>query len=348
MLIESRINYLEEYIDRLIKKGAFPGACFGLVTKVESYYKALGNAQQIPVIKEMREDSIFDIASLTKVITTTPSILILIKNGELRIGDKVKNILPKFKHENTTILQLLTHSSGLPADVKFYKLYSNTNDISENLYKTDLIYNPASKVLYSDLNFILLGLIVEKLAERLDRFASKYIFTPLEMTDTCFNPSKEKIERIVATEFREERGIVIGAVHDGNSYAMGGISGHAGVFSTVSDLGKFSNMILSNGFYKTRKVLDVNSINLMNKCYTEGLEERRGLGWKMKSLGNDMGDLVSERSLFHTGFTGTSILIDREKNLGFILLTNRIHPTRRNEQLLELRGRINNIAITTI
>lgn len=348
MIIKSRVSYLEEYLKKLVVEGVFPGACYGIVTTDEAFYGALGNAWKIPIFKEMREDSIFDIASLTKVVAATTSIIILIENGELRLNNKVKDILPEFKHNETSVLQLLTHTSGLPSDVKFYKLYNNIEDIIENLYKVDLTYEPGSRVLYSDLNFMLLGLIVEKLAKPIDKFAKEYIFDPLEMVDTCFNPTEDKLDRIVATEYREDRGMVVGKVHDGNAFALGGISGHAGIFSTVRDLGNFVNMILNEGIYKNRNILNDNSINLLSKCYTEGLNERRGLGWKLKNTGSDTGDSVSDSCLFHTGFTGTSILIDRETGLGFILLTNRIHPSRDNEKLLSLRGYINNIAITTL
>ena len=168
------------------------------------------------------------------------------------------------------------------------------------------------------------------------------------MNETCFNPSPEGSERFVATEFREDRGFVSGEVHDGNAYAMGGVSGHAGLFSTVQDLGSFVQMLLNNGYHKGRKILSAASLNLMRQCYTEQLTERRGLGWKLKNPGDAMGDLASEDALFHTGFTGTSLLVDQQRGLGGILLTNRIHPSRDNQKLLTLRGNIHNIAETVI
>jgi CubicO group peptidase (beta-lactamase class C family) len=133
-------------------------------------------------------------------------------------------------------------------------------------------------------------------------------------------------------------------VHDGNAYALGGVSGHAGLFSTAHDLGKFAAMILNDGCYRGNRILNEASIKLIGSCYTDKLNETRGLGWRIKRAGDAIGDAVSIGSLYHTGFTGTSMLIDRTACLGFVLLTNRIHPSRNNESLLGLRGHINDMA----
>jgi CubicO group peptidase (beta-lactamase class C family) len=348
MMIADRVHLLDLYLEKAIEDGAFPGAVWGLITPDEEHFGFAGHAQILPGPREMRSDSIFDIASLTKVVATTTSIMILIENGELRLHDAVGSILPAEHLKNTTILQLLTHTSGLPASVKFYQTNHDRAGVTKDLYQVPLVNEPGTVVTYSDLNFMLLGLVIEKLSGSLEHFAHQYIFEPLDMNETCFNPSAERSERFVATEFREDRGFVSGEVHDGNAYAMGGVSGHAGLFSTVQDLGRFVRMVLNNGYHEGRKIISVASLDLMRHCYTEQLTERRGLGWKLKNPGDAMGDLASEDALFHTGFTGTSLLVDQQRGLGVILLTNRIHPSRDNQKLLALRGSIHNIAETVI
>ncbi|HHW01283.1 MAG TPA: beta-lactamase family protein [Thermoanaerobacterales bacterium] len=342
-----RLDYLKQYLKKKMND-AFPGTCFGIVTRDRVHTDFLGKAQIVPSVKEMKIDTIFDLASLTKVIATVTSIMILLGNGELRLSERVKAILPDFKYENITILHLLTHTSGLPADVKFYKFCNSREEVIDRLYDVSPIYKPGEKVIYSDLGFMLLGLVIEKLAEPVDRFASKHIFLPLEMSDTCYNPPAEKMARCAATEYQESRGVIVGKVHDGNAYAMGGASGHAGLFSTAPDLCNFMSMILNEGYFQGRKILSLRSIELMNRCYTDGLNERRGLGWQLKTFGDSIGELVGDNAMYHTGFTGTSMLIDRERGFGFVLLTNRVHPTRDNDKLLNYRGHINNIATTVI
>jgi CubicO group peptidase (beta-lactamase class C family) len=349
MILSERVEFLEKRLEEYIGEGVIPGAAFGLIAPSEASFGFRGNAQVVPDVEEMRGDNIFDVASLTKVIATLPSILILEENGEIGLNNTVKYFLPDFIHENTTILQLLTHTSGLPATVKFYRTCRNRDEIIAALKNTELEYEPGTKVLYSDLNFMLLGLIIEKVSESIDIFSEKHIFRPLEMDDTCFNPADEKKGRCVSTEIQNGRGGVIkGVVHDGNAYAMGGVSGHAGLFTTVYDLGRFATMVLNDGFFSGRRVLSVNSINMMSRCCTEGMNQRRGLGWMLKNEGGAMGDLTSNDCLFHTGFTGTSILIDREYRMAFILLTNRIHPSRNSTKFLDRRGYINNIAETSV
>jgi CubicO group peptidase (beta-lactamase class C family) len=347
-VIADRVHLLDLYLEKAIENEAFPGAAWGLITPDEEHFGFAGHAQIVPAPRKMRIDSIFDIASLTKVVATTTSIMILIENGELRLHDTVGSILPAEHLKNTTILQLLTHTSGLPASVKFYQANRDRAGMIDDLYQVPLVDQPGTVVTYSDLNFMLLGLMIEKISGSLEQFSRRYVFEPLDMNDTCFNPSLETSERFVATEFREDRGVVSGQVHDGNGYAMGGVSGHAGLFSTAQDLGRFVRMLLSNGYHHGRRIIGRASLDLMRHCYTEQLGERRGLGWKLKNPGDAMGDLASEDALFHTGFTGTSLLVDQQRGLGVILLTNRIHPSRDNQKLLALRGKIHNIAETVI
>lgn len=349
VILDGRVEFLEQRLQEYVEEGVTPGVAFGLIALSEARFGFMGNAQIVPEVEEMKEDSIFDVASLTKVIATLPSVLVLEEDGEIGLHDTVRSFLPDYVHGDTTVLQLLTHTSGLPGIVKFYKTCSGRDEIVAALKNTELEYEPGTKVVYSDLNFMLLGLIVEKVSESIDVFAEEHVFRPMEMADTCFNPTAEKKSRCVATEVQDGRGGTIrGVVHDGNAYAMGGVSGHAGLFSTAHDLSRFATMVLNDGLLSGKRVLSANSVNMMSKCWTEGMNQRRGLGWMLKNEGGAMGDLTSDNCLFHTGFTGGSVLIDREYGMAFFLLTNRIHPSRDNTRLLDRRGYINNIAETSV
>lgn len=350
MLIKERIGYLEEYINKCInEKNAFPAATFGIVTKDESYFGALGSTQIGNLERNVDPNTIFDLASLTKVVATTTAIMKLIEDGILRLHDKVIDILPEYKHNGITISHLLTHTSGYAPEPD-YKNCRGREELVQRIFREKTDYDKRGKeVIYSDTSFMLLGLIIDRLTGSFEDYARENIFKPLDMINTGFNPSAEKISRCAATEKCKMRGeIVVGVVHDEKSYILGGVSGHAGLFSTVKDLGKFAEMILNDGAYKGNTILSKNTVDLLSKCQTEGLNARRGYGWILKEDNISIGDLASDFAIYHTGFTGTSILIDRHYGMAFILLTNRVHPTRENTKLVTLRGRINNIAMTTV
>ncbi len=352
MIDKNRFSYLKKYLEECVESGVFPGASFGIVTKEDCLFDAVGYSQLMPKKESTSIDTIYDLASLSKVVSTTTIILILIEQGKITLQTKVSDILDRFKYKDVTILNLLTHTSGLPSDIMDYKKFCKTrDDIINKAYNTELEYEIGKKVMYSDIGYILLGLITEKVAGRLDVFFSNNIAKPLNMENTFYNPVEAVRVKCAATEFEETRGYIKGIVHDGKAYVSGGVSGHAGLFSTVEDLGKFCRMLLNEGMSGSgthERILSKNSIILMRECHTAGLNERRGFGWQVKDSSNSMGDLVSECSIYHTGFSGTSILIDFNNQMAFILLTNRIHPSRENKDLLKLRGNINNIAETIV
>lgn len=230
-------------------------------------------------------------------------------------------------------------------------LCKDKQDIIKGVFSTELEYETGKKILYSDIGYILLGLIIEKVAGPIDIYFSENISKPLNMKDTWYNPKDNLKNRCAATEYKNSRGYIRGTVHDGKAHILEGVSGHAGLFSTVKDLGKFCRMMLNKGILNDKRILSENSIKMIMEYNTEGLNEKRGLGWQVKnnlSSINSMGDLSSRRSIFHTGFTGTSVLIDFENQFAFILLTNRIHPSRDNKGLIKLRRNINNIAETVV
>lgn len=347
MIDRDRFNYMIKYIEDCSKHEVFPGAAFGIVTKAESVFHAVGYSQLFPVKEKADINTIYDLASLSKVISTTTIILKLIEDGRITLFTKVRDLLPEFRHNDITIYSLLTHTSGLPSDID-YKNFKNKNDIINQIYSTNLQYAAGEKVLYSDLGFILLGLIIEKIEGSIEGYFKRHIAEPLNMIDTGYNPEERAKLRCAASEYKKARGYVKGVVHDGKAFLMDGISGHAGLFSTVKDLGNFCSMMLNGGRYGDIRILHGNSIKILSQCHTGGLNEKRGLGWQLKDADNSVGDLASDNSIFHTGFSGTSVLIDFQNEFAFILLTNRIHPSRENTSLLKLRANINNIAETIV
>jgi len=352
MIDKSRFEYLKQYINKCAADKIFPGACFEVVTKEESLRCCEGYSQLLPIKELATIDGIYDLASLSKVICTTTIIMKLIEDGKLTLFTNVCDIFVCFKYKDITIYNLLTHTSGLPADINDYKVFcKDKKDVIEAVFSTKLEYETGKKVLYSDIGYILLGLIIEKIVGPIDAYFHVNIAKPLNMKDTCFNPKENAKARCVPTEYSSSRGYIKGEVHDGKAYMLGGVSGHAGLFSTVKDLANFCKMMLNNGIFNGKRILSEKSIKMIITCNTEGLNEKRGLGWQLKNnLGsiNSMGDLASNKSIFHTGFTGTSVLIDFENQFAFILLTNRIHPSRDNTDLIRLRRNINNIAQTVV
>ena len=341
---ERALDVVREAVD----EGAFPGAV-ALIGRGDRILAqgAFGYAMIVPEEREMREDTMFDLASLTKPIATATSIMILVDRGMIRLDDKVTLFIPDFGKngkENITVRQLLTHTSGLPASESFYRSCSTYNEVIDAVCNVSLEYGTGEGYIYSDLGYMTLGEIVHRISGKtLDVFAKENIFEPLGMKNTMFNP--EKKDRCAATElcpWRER--VMVGEVHDENAYAMGGVSGHAGLFSTARDLCVFAQMMLNNGQYRGKRILSSSAVREMTRDQTGGKGDY-GFGWMTKSEAfSSAGDLLSKRSYGHTGFTGTSIWIDPESELVVILLTNRVHPTRENNAHIRVRALFANAA----
>jgi len=351
MFIKERITYLESYLKDLIyDKGTFPGAVFGLVTAEDKYINYIGQKQKYPNIEPMTQDTIFDLASLTKVIATTSAIMMLLEDGKLKMNTKIKDILCDFRYDNITVEHLMLHTAGYSAE-PIYKNCKNKNDLIDVLYKSTIDYDKFEKeVLYSDIGFLFLGLIIEHITEDFQDFLKKRLFKPLRMENTLFNPSKDLISKIAATEYCTMRNKIIrGEVHDEKAYLFEGVAGHAGLFSTVEDLSNFAMMVLNDGMFEDKQIFSKNTIDLMCLPKTKNLNLNRTYGWAMKDSENSIGELASDIAIYHTGFTGTSVLIDRYYGKAFILLSNVNHPSRtNNEKLVNARKLINNIAMTCI
>lgn len=336
---------INELIQEAINDGAFPGACLCIVNNGKVNLESYGLKAKYPNEEINNLDTLYDMASCSKVISTTTSILVLAEQGKLRLYEPVCNIIPEFNLHNVTVWDLLTHTSGLipglPGATKMSK-----EEIYQGIMNIQPSYEKNTKIVYSDLNFMLLGFIVEKLSgTSLDLFAKKYIFDPLEMYNTGYNP-KDPL-RCAPTE---DRGGYIdrGYVHDEVAHTFEGVCGHAGLFSTVEDISHFIQMVLNDGVYKGKKILSKQTIDLM---FTPQVEEKNGVslnnekrsvGWIVKGCFPNSGDLASPNTIMHTGFTGTNIVIDRDNKVGFSLLTNRVHPTRLNNKVISFRSRLGN------
>ena len=265
----------------------------------------------------------------------------LIDMGKLKLDTLVKDIIPEFRNNNINIFDLLTHTSGLPADIKL-DLSADKETIRKKVYYCDSIYEKNTKVLYSDIGFILLGFIIEEIVRKpLDIVAKEFIFTPLNMNDTSYLPDSKLFDRCAPTENSPHfHKILRGEVHDRKAYLMGGVSGHAGVFSDIDDMSKFARMILNGGEYNKKRILIEKSVESLFKTQTPIGEINRGLGYLTFDIRSPFSTMNSSESIFHTGFTGTSLLIDKGNKISIIVLSNRVHPTRENIKIIEERKKI--------
>ncbi len=312
----------------------------------------VGSVGYLPDSKPVVDDTIYDLASLTKVVATTTVALILLEGGALSLQHTVGSFFRRAPLDKAeiTLEQLLTHTTGIP-QTEFYRELTSPDEVINHILHTELAFKPGTQVLYSCLNFILLGKILERCAsESLDVFTTRHIFEPLGMYDTFFNPPKGIYDRIAYTEWCTiEKSFIQGKVHDENSRFLGGVSGNAGLFSTAADLGVFATMLLQQGVHDKRQILHPRTVTLLNTNHTPGLNESRSIGWVMKGKGFcSGGDLISNKAFGHTGFTGTSLWIDPELRAFFILLTNRVHPTRNNDEILRFRPVFHNSAIAEL
>ncbi len=340
----------DEQIGRAVQSGLIPGAvllvgCGGRVV----YRKAYGERALIPRREPMTEDTMFDAASLTKVIATTPSIMKLFEQGKIRIDDPVTNYLPEFQggKSDITVRDLLTHFSGLRPDLDLKPAWSGYETGIQRALIDKPVRPPGIRFVYSDINFILLGEIVHRLSGRLvSGFARENIFEPLGMHDTMFQPGADRMPRIAPTEIDPATDKPIrGVVHDDTSRYMGGVAGHAGMFTTAGDLAKFAQMMLDRGQAGGIRLFSPLTIEKFTTPATPASQAiLRGLGWDIDSpFSSNRGELFPIGSYGHTGFTGTSVWIDPTSRTYVILLTNVVHP-HRGKSLSSLRSRVATIA----
>lgn len=305
------------------------------------YRKAFGHRSLEPRREAMTVDTIFDLASLTKVVATTTAVMQLVEGGKVRLNDPVANYLPEFAQngkEDVTVRDLMTHFSGLPPDLDLAQKWQGQDAALQMSFATPPLIPPGSRFLYSDINFITLGALVEKVSgASLDKYCASHIFGPLKMTHTRFLPPKAWLPKIAPTQYDPDTGKMLrGLVHDPTARRMGGVAGHAGLFSTADDLSKFAQALLKGG-----PVLGSLAIEKMTTPQQPPTAQvLHGLGWDIDSpFSKNRGSFLPVGSFGHTGFTGTSLWIDPTTRTYIIILTNAVHP-RGKGTAISLRGKI--------
>lgn len=331
-----RLEAINRIVEAGIQAGGFPGAAVVVGHKGKSVlqrgYGRLDWASSSPAVNASH--TIYDIASLTKVVGTTTAIMILFDQGRVSLDAPVSRYVPEFsggEKDLVTVRQLLVHRSGLPPGRDIWRVTHDPAEARRIILETPLSFHPGQYYEYSDLGADVLGYIVEAVSgQSLDEFLQDYVFHPLGMYDTGFRPADSLKARIAPTEVAPPRGYPIqGEVHDENAFAMGGVAGHAGLFSTAADLSVFAEMMLNGGEYDGVRIIADSTVQL----FTTRAAGHRALGWDTPTGSYGSGHYLSEYAFGHTGFTGTSMWIDPERDMFVVLLTNRVHAARaRNPQ----------------
>ncbi|HET6229165.1 MAG TPA: serine hydrolase, partial [Longimicrobiaceae bacterium] len=336
-----------------IRDGVFPGAAIavgrhGALVKLRGY-GALGDDPASPGVSG--SNTIYDLASLTKVAGTTAAVMALVDDGKIKLDVSVHHYLPDFKGGSkggVTVRNLLTHTAGLPEGEDLYNDRSSPQGALREVYADPLKYEPGTKMLYSDFSMILMKEIVERTAgEPIDRFLARRVWGPLGMTSTMYRPPLVFAPRTAPGALRSERPYVVrGVVHDGNAFRLGGVAGHAGLFSTARDLAVYAQTLLNGGTYGARRIY---SRAVVTRFTTpQGLPGNRGLGWDIPGPKSSAGAYFSARAYGHTGFTGTSIWIDPDKDLFVVLLTNRTYDKGTSAGILSVRAKVHDAAALAI
>jgi CubicO group peptidase (beta-lactamase class C family) len=327
----NRLGAIERVVERGIKAGGYPGASVvvgrrGAAVFERGFGRLSWSSSSTPVDAQR---TIYDVASLSKVVGTTTAIMILFDEKKIGLDDPVVNYIPTFgggDKDRVTIRQLLTHTSGLPAGRDIWRIAQTPLEARALVLNTSLEGRPGAQYIYSDLGADVLGLIVEVVAgEPLDKFLNRRVFEPLGMDETFYRPADSLRYRIAPTEVTPPRGYPLrGEVHDENAYALGGVAGHAGLFSTAADLSVFAQMMLNGGEYNGVQIISKPTVEL----FTSRSFGHRALGWDTAEGDYGSGRYLGSTAYGHTGFTGTSMWIDPEREMFVILLTNRVHAAR--------------------
>ncbi len=343
-------------LERAVGEHAFPGACAGVVSHGRlTALKACGSFTYDAASPAVTTGSIFDLASVSKAVATATIAMILFERGILDLEMPLAAIVPEFtsvlksdpRRKAVTLRMLLAHSSGLAAYEKLFLRARTKEELLAACFESPLVVDPGSKAEYSDLGFILLGLALERLAdEPLDRFCQREIFGPLGMANTMFTPPASLRAQIVPTAddgaFRHR--VIQGEVQDENASVLGGIAGHAGVFSTAHDLAIFSNALLCGGAPLVRP----ETLNLFTRREPSPVGTSRTLGWDTPSSPSQSGQYFSSSSFGHLGYTGTSLWLDPERQLSIILLTNRTWPDCSNQAIKQVRPKFHDAVIEAL
>lgn len=347
---KAHLRYVADRVREAHDAGEFAGCVVAIGTSEGLVYlEAFGDRQVVPERIAMTTDTVFDMASVTKPVATATSIMVLLERGALRLTDPINKHLPEITGEHggqITITDLLTHRSGYIPDNPLGDYQHGVDESWKRLFALEPTDKPGTKFKYSDVNFELLGKIVERTSgETLDVFAKKNIFEPLGMKETGYKPDPELAARAAATEPRN--GVdsgeppLVGEVHDPRAALLGGVAGHAGLFSTAADLARYAEAMLRGG----APVLHRKTLELMTKPYHRGDHSTgRSRGWDKRSgYSSNRGDLMTDEAYGHGGFTGNAFWIDPGLDLYVIFLSNRLHPDGKGN-VNDLAGRIGTIA----
>jgi beta-N-acetylhexosaminidase len=338
-----------DVVEAAIQNKAFPGATLAVGYRGRVAIHAFGHLSYDAKSPAVQMNTMYDLASLTKVIVTTTLSEKLVEGDfpvPLDLDAKIERYLPEWAsgpqpewRHTVTVRHLLTHTSGLPPFKEYWRTSKSKQDTLNKIFAEPLEYEPGTKEVYSDLGIILMAEIIERLTgQPLDVLANENIFSPLAMKDTMYRPPKKLWPAIAPTEFDAiyRHRLIQGEVHDENAYAIGGVSGHAGLFSTAPDLAKFCQMYLNGGVYAHERI--VRRATIAQFTTPQKLSNgTRTLGWAVPTEGGSSGHFFSAHSFGHTGFTGTSIWIDPDRRVFVVFLTNRVNPTRENHKIMQVR-----------
>lgn len=351
---------IDAVVEASLKRNDCPGAVVLVVHGDEVVFrKAYGARALKPEKTAMTVDTIFDMASLTKPVATGSSILLLIEQGKLKPADLVSKHWPEFAangKDTVTIAHLLLHTSGLIADNPVADYADGRAKAFERIANLKLLDPPGTRFRYSDVNFIALGELVGRVSGMpVDQFAKKHVFEPLKMTDTGFNPGDTLKKRVAPTGLRDKQ-TILGEVHDPRSFRLGGVAGHAGLFSTADDMARYCRMLLRGGELDGTRVFAVKTVKLFTEPHEvvvsgKGGETKgaRSFGWDVDtSYSGQRGSLFKKGSGFgHTGFTGTSVWVDPATKTAVIVLTSRVHPDDKGN-VSQLRREIGTIVARAV
>lgn len=345
------LQRIDAVVEEGLSAGKMPGCvvCIGRQGKIV-WLRAYGHRSVKPTEAAMATDTVFDLASITKPVATATSIMLLTERGQIRLRDSVATHVPEFADqgkEDVTIEDLLIHQGGLIPDNALGDYDDGPEEALKRVFSLPFHVEPKTKFVYSDMGFVVLGEVVRRVSGKdVHAFSQESIFAPLGMTQTGYLPNDELRARAAVTEEREGRWMQ-GEVHDPRSYLLGGVAGHAGLFSTAEDLAVYAQMMLDEGEYRGVRILSPRTVAEMTAPHAVS-SGTRGLGWdKRTGYSINRGELMSDRAFGHGGFTGTAMWIDPELDLFVIFLSNRVHPDGKGS-VNPLAGRIGTIAAAAI
>ncbi|MBN4080913.1 serine hydrolase [Caldithrix abyssi] len=359
--ISANIDAVYLQLSQAVADSAFPGGVLLAAKDGNIFIHEAFGYHTYDQFEPVTRGDIYDLASITKVIATTSAVMKLVDANKLSLDDKVVDHLPVFKGKqsryfsqksNATIRHLMTHTAGLPPFKQYFLMEGDAQAKLDSVFNTEPEIALGEKTVYSDVGLITLGKVVEAVSEvSLDSRVDSLVFSPLGMTSTYFNPPADRMKRIIPTEYSEvEKGFIRGHVHDENSYSLGGVTGHAGLFSIASDLAIFSQMMLNDGIYGWKRIFKPETVGLFTQRANVVEGSSRAIGWDTPAGKASGGVYLSDASFGHTGFTGTSLWIDPENQMFVILLTNAVHPKRayKNPNYFDWRQKIHSAVYESV